>query len=254
MLALAATGSHGLSPVRMWNWVTHGSEQMTTRGVLYLVWGPKARWQPLLERAVTSLQTHHPELPVHVVGAPPGSDLRVKAQMFELSPFEETLFLDVDTVVLSRLDFGFEQARSHRLACAMNECPWASRYRGVRREMVEYNTGVLFFTREAEPIFDAWRRLTWVTDSRVDYLSNQGMATMPLNDQAAFARAVAAEQRQPFVLPPNYNFRPAFMERFWGPLRIWHGAEEVPAAIVNLSREMAIARDIVHQHRVAAEG
>jgi hypothetical protein len=65
--------------------------------------------------------------------------------MMELSPFEETLYLDADTVVLDRLDFGFEQAARFGVACCICECPWARRYRGLPNDDgVEYSTGVLF--------------------------------------------------------------------------------------------------------------
>ena len=34
---------------------------------------------------------------------PADSDLRCKSRMYELSPYDETLYLDVDTVVLNRV-------------------------------------------------------------------------------------------------------------------------------------------------------
>ncbi|MEJ0070814.1 MAG: hypothetical protein WDO24_21130 [Pseudomonadota bacterium] len=37
--------------------------------------------------------------------------------MFEHSPFETTVYLDADTVVLGRLDYGFEMAERFGLAC-----------------------------------------------------------------------------------------------------------------------------------------
>ncbi len=47
--------------------------------------------------------------------------LNQKATMFDLSPFDETLFLDLDTVVLGRLDFGFQKAQQFGLAIAICE-------------------------------------------------------------------------------------------------------------------------------------
>jgi hypothetical protein len=47
--------------------------------------------------------------------------------MAAMTPFEETLFLDADTVPLGRLDFGFEQAQRFGLACCICEVPWARR-------------------------------------------------------------------------------------------------------------------------------
>src|SRR4029079_12054427 len=115
------------------------------RGILYVKWGPN---NSVLERSLRSVRAIHPELPVHVqeLTGPPTPTLLDKARMMEWTPFEETVFLDVDTVVLDRLDFGFAMAAKHGLACCICECPWARRYGGISGDLVEYNTGVLFFT------------------------------------------------------------------------------------------------------------
>src|SRR5436305_1913121 len=88
------------------------------RGILYVKWGPNT---PVLERSLRSVKALHPELPVYVkeLTGPPAPTLLDKARMMEWTPFEETLFLDVDTVVLDRLDFGFEMAGKHGMACCI---------------------------------------------------------------------------------------------------------------------------------------
>jgi hypothetical protein len=69
--------------------------------------------------------------------------------------FEETLYLDIDTVVLNRLDFGFEMARKQNLACCICECPWARRYASIQG--TSWNTTpAFFFTKKATPLFDRW--------------------------------------------------------------------------------------------------
>ena len=118
---------------------------MVKRGVLYVVWGEYDGGA--LERSRQSLARVHPDMPVEVIELPAGSTLLDKARMMELSPFEETLFLDADTVVLDDLSYGFEQVRRFGLACSICECPWARRYTGLSGDMVEYNTGVLLFYR-----------------------------------------------------------------------------------------------------------
>ena len=105
---------------------------MAKRGVLYMTWGNEPRTARALRRSIESLRRWHPELPVETVTGEdrgPFEGLLQKAAMLERSPFEETLFLDADTVVLGRLDFGFEKARQFGLACCICECPWAKRYR-----------------------------------------------------------------------------------------------------------------------------
>ena len=54
----------------------------------------------------------------------PIKGLLQKSQMFQFSPFRETLYLDADTVVLGRLDFAFLKAQEFGLACCICECPW----------------------------------------------------------------------------------------------------------------------------------
>ena len=74
---------------------------------------------------------------------PEGSGFPDKAVMRDMTPFEETIFLDADTMVMGRLDYAIEQARRVGLACSICECPWARRYGGIEGEVIEYNTGTV---------------------------------------------------------------------------------------------------------------
>jgi len=199
------------------------------RGIMYVKWGPN---NAVLERSIQSVKRIHPELPIHVHQLPDNSTLLDKAAMFNFSPFEETLFLDVDTVVLDRLDFGFEMAVRHSLACGICECPWARRYGGIKGDLVEYNTGVLFFTKAAQHFFDGWQRLVRAVDSSIKFYNPQGkLVVMPFNDQAGFSLALAESKVPPFILPFNWNFRPAWHRAWWGPIKIWHDYQPVPADV-----------------------
>jgi hypothetical protein len=155
------------------------------------------------------LQEFHPELPYEVKRLAPDTNecggLLEKPGIMESSPFEETLFLDADTVVLNRLDFGFNQALRFGLACCICECPWSRRYRGLPKDDgVEYNTGVLFFTRSVQTLFQRWRELSGLLDSAIDHIAPSGRrGVMALNDQGSFAKAIAECDRLPFVLPLN---------------------------------------------------
>ena len=179
---------------------------MAGRGVVYMVWGDwrggcrlirddlRAKTsqtidEAILDRSRASIAEHHPELPVHVVRSPTGS-LLDKARLFDVSPFAETLYLDMDTVVLGALDFGFEAARRTGLALCICECPWARRYGGLSGDLVEYNTGVMFFTRQARAVFKAWAGCAADIDSSIVFIHEGQTMRMPLNDQAGFANAV----------------------------------------------------------------
>lgn len=216
---------------------------MAKRGVLYMVWGD--RMEPFLERSVRSLHEHHPDMPVHVArlgdAAGDASDLLQKARVLDVTPFEQTLFLDADTVVLGSLDFGFEQAGRFGAACAICENPWARRYGDARLDgdMVEYNTGVLFFTEKARPLFDAWLARVGAVDSSVRHVQDGKERVMAFNDQAGFALAVAETGLQPFVLPLNWNFRPQWHKAWFGPLKVWHDYDDVPEQLKEHNRRQA---------------
>jgi hypothetical protein len=213
------------------------------RGILYVKWGANT---PILQRSIDSVRAIHPELPIHVHQLPDNSTLLDKAAMMNFTPFEETLFLDVDTTVLDRLDFGFEMGVKHGLACGICECPWARRYGGIQGDLVEYNTGVLFFTKKSQPIFDGWQAKARTIDSSIKFFNAQGQLTlMPYNDQAGFSMAVAEAPMLPFILPFNWNFRPAWHRSWWGPIKIWHDYSPPPADIVNWTKAQSDPKSII---------
>lgn len=202
------------------------------RGVLYIVW-PGRGVEAQLTRSMRSVHAHHPELGVRVERLPVGSSLLDKARMMELSPFESTLFLDADTVVLGDLTEGFDRAEATGVACCICECPWARRYPSLsqHRNLIEYNTGVLFFTNYATELFKQWQRLSTTLDSRLPFKTPDGPCEMECNDQASFAEAVRITHRIPHVLPLNWNFRPRWHHGAFGPIKVWHDPCVVPDAV-----------------------
>ena len=222
------------------------------RGVVYMVWGAKI--EPVLQRSLASLRAHHPELPVEVIRieADPSTNksLLAKAEIFARTPFHETLYLDADTVVLDRLDFGYEKARQFGLACCICEAPWARRYGGLagRGDMIEYNTGVLFFTETAEPVFALWQEMAPQLDSSIKFYLRDRLVTMAFNDQASFAAAIERAAISPFVLPRNWNFRADLERSFIGPLKIWHSHTPVPAPINDICAYYRRDNAIIQSH------
>jgi hypothetical protein len=225
---------------------------MSDRGVLYIVWGHDNKTERVLERSKQSLKQVHPELPVEVCRLnvdDPLKGLLEKARMFDLSPFRETLFLDADTVVLGRLDFGFAKAREFGLACCICECPWARRHAGVHGETIEYNTGVLFFGDRAKPVFDCWSRLAPQIDSSIIFHGAEGqIMRMPHNDQGSFAAAIEETRFSPFVLPVNWNFRPQWQLSFFGPVKIWHDYVDPPPFFEEMRRYYSQPDAVVQYH------
>lgn len=220
------------------------------RGVLYIVWGDRA--EAALERSLKSLRQHHPELPVkieRIAVTDPIEGLLQKARMMALSPFNETLFLDADTIVLGRLDFGFAKAAQYGLACCICECPWARRYqKSIKGDVVEYNTGVLFFTERAAPVFECWQKLAPAVDSSIVFIGDGQVLRMPHADQCTFALSIEQTGFNPFILPPNWNFRPQFQYSFFGPLKIWHSYDTIPDNFLELMKYYEREDSIVQLH------
>ncbi len=214
-----------------------------TRGALYVVWG--AYNKPALERSLASLKVHHPELPVHIETLADTATLLDKAAMFEMSPFEETVFLDVDTMIMGNLEFGFTKARAHGVALCICECPWARRYGSFDGDMIEYNTGVIFFSQAAKPLFDAWHDLADKVDSSIEFVVDGQRGRMPLNDQAGFALAVEKIGEQPFILPHNWNYRPKWQKSWYGPIKVWHDYGDPPQALIDHNAQQMDPKNIL---------
>jgi len=221
------------------------------RGVLYIIWGNDERAEKEMKRSIVSVQQQHPDIPMHVERFEAGSFL-TKSKMYDLSPFEETAFLDNDTVILGRLDFAFDKARKFSLACCINECPWARRYsdKQLSRDMIEYNTGVLFFTRSAKPFFDAWAKLSLTVDTSIIHYINGKKRLMPIADQGSFALAIEKTGFLPFILPLNWNFRPIWHKSFFGPIKIWHDHSGAPPAILKWNENQASQDNVIQYNEL----
>jgi hypothetical protein len=223
-----------------------------SRGVLSIYWGDEDKLP--FDRLKHSVKKFHPELPHEIikVEAPSGdpTSLNKKSSMLELSPFDETLFLDLDTVVLGNLDFGFQKAKQFGLALSICEAPWGKRYPNIfTGDEIEYNTGVIFFTKTAKRVFDRWRELAPTIDSSILAVNEQGIYKMPANDQGSFALAVEQTGFHPFVLPLNWNFRPHWHSSFFGPIKIWHDYSDPPSFFEELNSYYSNADSIIQYHQ-----
>jgi hypothetical protein len=104
-------------------------------------------------------------------------------------------------------------------------------------DQTEYNTGVIFFTQAARPVFDAWERLalTVPATSRWTTMDNVPRG-LPFEDQAGFAEAIRQCSFNPFVLPLNYNLRPFYHRGAFAPVKIWHEYVDPPPGLLELSQ------------------
>jgi hypothetical protein len=212
---------------------------MSSRGVLYLVWG---KLDQLLQRSIASLKEVHPDLPYHVERLSDESSYLDKVRMCELSPFDTTAYLDADTVVIGNLDFAFEKAEQHGVACCINEAPWARRYTesGLKGDAVEYNAGVVFFDKthpKCQTFFSAWSGCANAIDSSSLFNTGEGLKRQPCNDQAGMAKAFEDTGIAPYVLPLNWNLRPMWHRAIVGNVKIWHDYQDPPESLLSHSRK-----------------
>lgn len=219
-------------------------------GILYFVWGDKH--ESFLQRSIASVHKHHPDMLVHIERRDSGQ-LIDKAKMYDLSPFDVTLYLDVDTVVMGDLSFGFRKAETHGIAACICECPWARRYGGLKHvgDVREFNTGVLFFDKRlSTSTFKRWPKIAADLDSSIEFYVGDEVRTMPSNDQASFAMAVEDSGFNPFVLPMNWNLRPTWHKSWFGPVRIWHDYEEPPASLTRWNVDQSNPESIIRYMEV----
>jgi len=157
---------------------------MMPRGVLYVAYGERAQAQ--VQHSLRSLQRVAPELPVRVVsdrevfGAKtliqPDKDAgarEYKTNIYSLSPFAQTLFLDADTELRSSPAAGFRLlsfvdvvlAQDAHRVFATNNWPHLKpeEVKTTRTELgtdhhMYFNSGVVFFRRSprVEAFMQAW--------------------------------------------------------------------------------------------------
>jgi hypothetical protein len=169
-----------------------------------MTWGST----PALIRSRASVAHWHPELPQHVVNLPDDSTVLVKSRMCDLSPFDETLFLDADTTVLGRLDYGFERAGLYGITLTISANPWQRRYYNMEcpPDAVEYSSGVVFFTKNRDgAVFRRWKMQG--LDSRCKYANDAGEVLEQAHNAGARDR-----RGQPLRPPAELELRPALAE------------------------------------------
>ena len=233
------------------SWLAKFYWENMSRGIVSIYWGDESKLP--IQRLKDSIQKFHPELLHEIIKVDaPGDDaasLNQKASMLSLSPFDETLFLDLDTVVMGRLDFGFEKAKMFGMAISICESPWGKRYPKIfTGDELEYNTGVIFFTKKSQVVFEEWHKLAGTVDSSVLMIDNGAPYTAKANDQGSFALAIEKTGFNPFILPLNWNFRPRWHRSFFGPIKVWHDYEDPPPFFAEMNSYYSNKESIIQYH------
>lgn len=189
---------------------------MDDRGILYLIWGDNPRDRELQEKSIESIKKFN--IPYTIREMDYRRGLLNKSDMYYFSPYENTLFLDNDTIVLAdSLEFGFQMSDRHGIAVCHDRACELERWH-IYKHIPEYNTGVIFFHKSpvTQGVFNRW-----------EFLCNTNNHTYPIicggNDQPLFGIACYEKAYNPYVLPETWNYRRyADNDTIFGNIKIWH--------------------------------
>jgi len=166
--------------------------------------------------------------------------LLAKTEVFDLLPPEYNSFalLDADTWILLDIMQGYERAEKFGMAAA--PAPHYSldgfwgfkaaldRFGFLSRDILQYNSGVLFFTRTPKvwEVLKKWHELCASAASNF----SQDQPPVFLNDQPYLTLAMELLAFNPYTLSIAYNYRNVG-ELVSGKIRIWHSRTQPPADV-----------------------
>ena len=184
------------------------------RGVIYIAYGEAARYEA--GESIESLRRWHPLLPISVIGEPVAGAKRIpfgqcdkggrwaKVNLYDLSPYEQTLYIDADTRVHQFLDAGFDMladgwdmvitASGHQGSDMLWHLDEEDREATLREvgPMLQLQGGLFWFARNEriKRFFEAWR---------TEWLRFQGQ------DQGALLRALYRSPLRVWLLGRPWN-------------------------------------------------
>ena len=211
---------------------------MSTRGALYIVVGKRALYLDAVRRSAASLKRAMPDLPIAIVSDGPidgpfdhqiqiaESDpakidpgavpCRSKIIGMKQSPFEQTLYIDADTLVLRDLGEVFELLDGFDLALAHAQGRVSFEFEDVPASFPEFNCGIIAYrsTPPVESFLDDWLR-------EYDDLIPRRPKTQ---DQPSFRRvAYRSAGLRIATLTSEFNRKFDTAGYIKGPVRILHG-------------------------------
>ena len=185
------------------------------RGVLYIVFGDEFIQE--MKFSAESVKKYNPDLPITVfsdrnvecefiddVQIMEVRHMRPKIDYINQAPYEQTLFLDTDTIVNHKLDdlFGilekYDIALAHDLARKRKKFFYTiPEYGKIPYSFSEVNTGVMVFNKNerVQKLFEAWRENFYKYYNVVPW------------DQPSFRISLWQSDVSLYVLPVEYNIR-----------------------------------------------
>lgn len=211
---------------------------MSSRGALYIVVGDRPLYLDAVGRSAASLKRAMPNLPIALVAektidgpfdqfipiaetdpakiAPGIAPCRSKIIGMKQTPFEQTLYIDADTVVLADLGEVFELLDSFDLALAHAQGRVSFPFEDVPGSFPEFNCGIIAYRRTplVESFLDDWL---------LEY--DELLPSRPkTQDQPSFRRvAYRTSELRIATLPSEFNRKFDTAGYVKGPIRILHG-------------------------------
>lgn len=153
---------------------------------------------------------------VIIINQPAGS-FRDKVQYMRRTPYDYTLYLDSDCYLTRPVDHLFELLDSYDLAVAIDQDEWESRtsshFTDVPEAVPEFNTGVLLYTKGADPLLGLWQNL--FDDAHA-------------HDQLSFRAAVHRSDVNIMTLSNGYNCFITGPSQICGEVKLLHYAGGEP--------------------------
>ena len=214
-------------------------------GVLYYTYGNN--FPSDLEKSVNSVRKHNKDLKICWITEIPNHP---KKDIFDIviesksnkkygwhkrtesllsTPFDVTLQLDSDTVILGDLSYGFEKADKFNIAICHAPAYYGKTFctnpnkniYPLHNEQIVYNAGVIFYKKSD---------ITWkVIEKWVEYNDSYDVA----QDQVGLSNSFEVLDFNPFVMSRSWNFRGSFFKEGHGPIKIWHSNRKPPQNIIN---------------------
>lgn len=169
-----------------------------------------------------SLKDHNPDIPVaiktdqeidsnvfdRVLETSEDFSWKFRISSFKESPFEKTLFLDTDTLILGDLEEVFELLDQFPLAVAQNSGVTQNNFENISNAFPEFNCGVIAYrTTDVQDFLEEWI---------VQYDESH------LHDQPSFRKTLYESDIRFSVLPAEYNCRVATPGSLTSEVKIIH--------------------------------
>lgn len=222
------------------------------RGVLYIAFGENFIKE--LKFSAESVKKYNPDLEITVFTDKPFESefvdnvqtmeirhLRPKIDYIKYTPYDETLFLDTDTIVNHSLSDLFEILQKYDIALAHDLARKRKKFKDTIPEygkipysFSEVNTGVIAFKKNEKVInlFEMWRQNFYKYYNVVPW------------DQPSFRISAWASDASMYVLPVEYNIRSIANRKKQDTYHHEFGEEHLKARIYHMHADTRINQGV----------